>query len=239
MFSPLSLRTMTSIVALGSVCVFIPSPAWCQKRSVNPGINKSFQDPNVSQFVERFEREGREVYDKRGEIVRAVGIKPGMAVADVGAGTGLFTRLFAERTGKDGRVYAVDIARKFVDHVEDSCREAKLNHVVGVVCKADSVELPPASVDLVFICDTYHHFEFPGKTMRSIRQALRPDGELVLIDFKRIKGESSDWILNHVRADQQTFVKEVLDAGFRQVEEKSLLKDNYFVRFKRADAASN
>ncbi len=232
-----SLRLPAAFLAV--LLASFASSAWGQKQSVNPGINKSFQNPQVNEFVERFEREGREVYDKKAEIVEATGVKPGMAVADVGAGTGLFSRLFAARVGKEGRVYAVDIAQNFVDHVEESCRQENLNNVVGVVCKPDDVALPPNSVDLVFICDTYHHFEFPEKTMRSIQSALRPGGELVLIDFKRIEGESSDWILNHVRAGQETFTKEVLDAGFRQVEEKSLLKDNYFVRFKKVDPSGN
>ena len=59
-----------------------------QENSVKPGINDSFQDPNASQYVERFEREGREVYDQREKIIEACEIKPGMVIADVGAGTG-------------------------------------------------------------------------------------------------------------------------------------------------------
>ena len=100
-------------------------------------------------------------------VVAACGIKEGMAIADVGAGTGLYTRLFATQTGPKGRVYAVDIARKFVDYVLKTSHQQGLNNVVGVVCKPDSAELPPDSVDLVFICDTYHHFEFPQSTMES------------------------------------------------------------------------
>ncbi|MCO6457005.1 MAG: methyltransferase domain-containing protein [Pirellulaceae bacterium] len=221
-------------VAWAGLALVPTNRGWCQEKSVNPGINNSFQDPDVSQFVERFEKEGREVYDQRQAIVAATGAKPGQAVADVGAGTGLFTRLLAEKVGPQGRVYAVDIARKFVDHVEAACREAGLGNVVGVVCQPDSADLPEASVDLVFLCDTYHHFEFPEKTMRSIHRALRPGGEVILIDFKRVEGESSDWILNHVRAGQEVFAREVVSAGFELVEEKRLLKDNYFLRFRKA-----
>ena len=66
-------------------------PLHAQQQSVKPGINKSFENPNVAEFVERFEREGRDAFDHRKQIVAALGLKPGMAVADVGAGTGLFT----------------------------------------------------------------------------------------------------------------------------------------------------
>ncbi len=114
--------------------------------------------------------------------------------------------------------------------------DQKQNNIVGVVCKPDSVELPPASVDLVFICDAYHHFEFPHKTMRSIYKALKPGGQAVLIDYQRIEGVSSAWLLGHVRAGQEVFVKEIEDAGFKQIDEKKgLLKESYFVRFKKAE----
>ncbi|HVX59897.1 MAG TPA: methyltransferase domain-containing protein [Pirellulales bacterium] len=205
-----------------------------QEKSVNPGINKSFEDPDLPEFIGRFEKEGRDAFDHREEIVAALGLKPGMAVADVGAGTGLFTRLFAPLVGDRGKVYAVDISDKFAGHIKQVAREQKLTNIVGVVCKPDSVELPPQSVDLAFICDAYHHFEFPTKTMRSIHKALKPKGQVVLIDFRRIKGVSRDWILGHVRAGQEVFSQEIIDAGFKQIDEKEdLLKESYFVRFEK------
>jgi ubiquinone/menaquinone biosynthesis C-methylase UbiE len=157
-----------------------------------------------------------------------------MEIADVGAGTGLFTRLFAPAVGPEGRVFAVDIAEKFVKHVEDTARAASLTNVVGVVCRPDSVNLPSESIDLAYICDTYHHFEFPHKTMQSIHRALRPGGQVVLIDFRRIEGQSSDWILGHVRAGQEVFTSEIVAAGFRQIEEQpDLLDESYFIRFEK------
>lgn len=207
-----------------------------QETSVKPGINDSFQNPDVEQFVGRFEREGRDAFDHRADIVAACGIENGMDVADVGAGTGLFTRLFAPLVGEGGRVYAVDISERFVKHVGMTAVDAGFDNVVGVVCTQESVRLPESSVDLVFICDTYHHFEFPQKTMASIHRALRPGGKLVLIDFRRIEGESSDWILGHVRAGQEVFTAEIEAAGFRQIEEQQdLLDESYFVRFERVE----
>ena len=205
-----------------------------QDQSVRPGINKNFENPDLEEFIGRFEKDGRDAYDHRDAILEACRLKPGMDVADVGAGTGLFTRLFAPMVAPEGEVYAIDISEKFVHHVEQTAREQKLNNVIGVVCKADSVELPPDSVDLVFICDTYHHFEFPHKTMQSIHRALRPGGQVVLIDFRRIEGQSSDWILGHVRAGQAVFTSEIVAAGFRQIEEQpDLLDESYFIRFEK------
>ena len=207
---------------------------FAQDKSVNPGINKSFKNPDVEQFIGRFENEGRDAFDHRTEIVKAIGLKPGMTVADIGAGTGLFTRLFGKQVGPKGSIFAVDIAEKFVKHVEQTSLKAGLKNVIGVVCKTDSVNLPPASIDLAFICDTYHHFEFPTKTMRSIHKALKPEGQVILIDFHRIEGVSREWTLGHVRAGQEVFTKEITSAGFRQTEEKkALLDESYFVRFEK------
>src|SRR5690606_15745923 len=94
-----------------------------REASINPGINTSFVDPDPSTYVERFEREGREVYDNRDKIVAACGIESGMTVADIGCGTGLFTRLLAKQTGQEGVVFAVDISKNFVQHVERTTRE--------------------------------------------------------------------------------------------------------------------
>jgi intracellular sulfur oxidation DsrE/DsrF family protein/SAM-dependent methyltransferase len=131
-------------------------------------------------------------------------------------------------------VIAVDISRRFLDHIEKSSRESGLRNVDTVLCTAESTELPAESVDLAFICDTYHHFEFPLKTMASLHRALKPGGRVVLIDFRRIEGQSSDFVLGHVRAGQAVFEAEVERSGFRKVrEEPDLLKENYFLVFEK------
>lgn len=207
-----------------------------QDKSVRPGINKPFEDPDVKDFIGKFEIESREVYTKRKEIVAACKLKPGMTIADVGAGTGLFTRLFAAEVGEKGKVYAVDIAPKFIEHIKQTCDKAGIKNVQGVVCKQDSVELPENSLEFVFICDTYHHFEFPFRTMASIHRALRPGGQLVVVDFQRIPGKSREWVLNHVRAGEKTVVGEIVSSGFKKIGEEKILNENYLVRFERVEA---
>jgi len=206
-----------------------------QEKSVKPGINDQFKDPDVKTFIERFEGESREIFTQRKQIVEACGLKPGMAVADIGAGTGLFTRMFGKEVGPSGKVYAVDIAKKFIDHVVETSKKEKLENVVGVVCTPTSAELPANSIDLAFVCDTYHHFEFPQRTLASIHKALKPGGQLIVIDFIRIEGKSREWIMNHVRAGQEVFTAEIKQAGFKQVDEKKFLKENYFVRFEKVE----
>jgi ubiquinone/menaquinone biosynthesis C-methylase UbiE len=207
-----------------------------QEKSVRPGINAPFRDPEVKvdEWVKRFEGESREVYERRNAIIAGLKLKPGMTVADVGAGTGLFTRLFADKVTKTGTVYAVDISPKLLDYVRTSAEKFELPQVKTVLGKDTSAELPQGSVDLVFICDTYHHFEFPEKMMKSIHQALKPGGRVVIIDFVREPGKSSDWVLEHVRAGQKIVEQEVTACGFRKVEEvEDVLKENYFVIFEK------
>lgn len=228
-------RCVKFAVVLAVIAIIVPVLG-AQEKSVRPGINDSFRDPNVKDFVGRFEIESREVFAHRQAILAACEIKPGQTVADIGAGTGLFTRLFAGAVGKTGRVIAVDISQKFLDHIASTSRESDLKNIDTVLCKPDSTELPPASIDVAFICDTYHHFEFPMKTLASLHRALKPGGKVILIDFRREEGKSSEWTLSHVRAGQEVFEREVTDSGLRKVREnRELLKDNYFVVFEKSN----
>lgn len=231
---------MTRTIYILAFVIWVIAPplgVWSQEMNVNPGINDSFRDPDVAEFIGRFEVESRELFARRREIVAACQIKSGQTVADIGAGTGLFTRLFSEAVGKNGRVIAVDISQKFLDHIKATSREAGQKHVDTQLATADSTGLPPKSVDIAFICDTYHHFEFPLKTMASLQRALKPGGRVILVDFRRIPGTSSDWVLNHVRAGQEVFEAEIIKSGFEKVsEEPDLLRENYFVVFQENKA---
>jgi predicted methyltransferase len=210
------------------------SPVYAQAQSVDPGINAPFRHPDFETWVARFERPGREVYDQREAITNAAGVKSGMAVADIGAGTGLYTLLFAQRVGAAGRVYAVDISQVFVDNILRRARAKGFNNVAGVVDTATDVKLAPNSIDLAFVCDTYHHFEYPQKTLASIHRALRKGGALVIVDYRRKVGVSSSWVLGHVRAGKAEVIREIEAAGFRLAADRDqLLKENYFLRFTR------
>lgn len=226
---------MIRLFLLSTVLFYAMSTASvAQEKSVRPGINDSFRDANLSEYIEKFEIESREVFSKRAEIVAACKIDKGASVADVGAGTGIFTRQFSDAVGKEGHVFAVDITQKFLDHIDKTNRETGRNNVQTILCTPEETKLVPCTVDVAFICDTYHHFEFPIKTMTSLYAALKPGGRVFVIDFKRIEGESTDWTMKHVRAGQDVFEAEILLCGFKKVGEHSkLLKENYFVEFEK------
>ncbi|MGD8842497.1 MAG: methyltransferase domain-containing protein [Gammaproteobacteria bacterium] len=224
---PLSTRCVKFCLAL----VLALNVAQARDTQLWPDINLPFVAPDFEQWVARFESPGREIYARRLQIVAASGVTAGMTVADIGAGTGLFTRLFSERVGAAGKVYALDISKVFVDNIVRISRELGQDNVEGIVNAPDDVGLPPRSLDLAFICDTYHHFEDPATIMQSIQRALKPDGRLIVIDFRKVPGVSTPWLMQHVRAGEQEVVREIEAAGFRLIEDNDLLATNYFLRF--------
>jgi SAM-dependent methyltransferase len=205
--------------------------------AVPPELNERFlaEDLDVGEFVGIFEGESREVAVHREAIAATLGLRAGQAVADVGAGTGLFLEPLARAVGPGGTVYAVDIAPGFVEHMRERAAAAGLAQVRPVLCTERSVELPDASVDAVFVCDTYHHFGWPADTLASIRRALRPDGLLVIVDFERDPATSRPWVLDHVRLGADGVVREVQAAGFRLLDRPTpeSLEETYVLRFRR------
>ena len=205
--------------------------------SVKPGINNRFVNPNldVDSYVKRFEIESREVFVQRERILAACGIEKGDTVADVGAGTGLFTRMFSVAVGNEGWVYAVDISPRFIEHINAEATKHELQNITGVLCAENSINLPSNSADVVFVCDTYHHFEYPRSTSESIHRALRPGGELFVIDFERIEGVTRPWLMEHVRAGKDVVIAELESYGFELLEELEIegLTENYALRFRR------
>lgn len=240
----LYVRRVVIVLAVSTTTIILAvTGGWTQTSgqatTTDPKINEPFKNPDLKAFIKKFESDDREVYAKRKEIVAALELTPGMAVADVGAGTGLFTRLFADTVGPSGKVYAVDIAPRFVKHIAADAAKRGQRQVVTVVGSQDSTNLARDSVDLVFLCDVYHHLETPERNLASIRRALREGGSLVVIDFDRVEGKSTEFILKHVRASQGVFRKEIEAAGFKQVPVTKLpsLTETFFLRFEKTTSA--
>lgn len=202
----------------------------------DPELNDAYRDPkDLRANIRRFEHEGREVRDRKPAILRDLSLQPGMVVVDLGAGTGLYTLDLARAVGPEGRVYAVDIIPHFLAHIGRRAAAAGLQNITLVDAANTATDLPPASVDLVFMCDVYHHLERPTEVLADIRRILRPGGELVLIDLERVPGKSPRWIFDHVRADKSTTLRELLAAGFVLSSDRSAaldLRDNYLLHLR-------
>lgn len=222
--------------ALAQTEVLSEAPSETQA-SIPADLNKAFLDPDLKaeEWAQRFEVESREIFASRKEIVAALKLQAGSRIADVGSGTGLFVQPFSTAATNTGRVFALDISPRLIEHIKQRVEKEGLRNVDVVLSKEDSIGLPHDSVDMVFLCDTYHHFEYHEKMLRSIRQALRRGGELVVIDFHRIEGVSREWALEHVRAGEERVRAEIEKAHFQFIEEVEIpgLKENYFLRFKK------
>ncbi len=204
---------------------------WGQETDATAEIREPLADADVDSYIKRFERDGREVFDKRHKIVEACLLKEGMAVADIGAGTGFMTRLFSKAVGNTGTVWAVDTSEEFIEHIQESARNEGLSNIRGLVCARDDTRLPPGSIDLTFICDTYHHFESPARTMASLYRALRKGGRLIVIDDDIREGQTDGLPPDSVRADTGTVIREIQRAGFGMVGDANFLDGKYLLRF--------
>ena len=198
-------------------------------------INPIEEGANVDLWLERLEVGSRELYSAREAVAEAVGLSDGDAVADVGAGTGLYTLLFAEAVGASGRVYAEDIEPLFLDLVNRRAVDLGFDNVTAVLGREDSVTLPSNSMDVVFIADTYHYFDDREAVMRSIFDALKPGGALILVEFDIEAGETKPDYKSHVRFGKAGVISEVEFIGFEFSDEPTVegLEENYFLRFKK------
>jgi ubiquinone/menaquinone biosynthesis C-methylase UbiE len=212
----------------------VPTPSL----HVEPGaetpaeINARYAERDVGRWQRILGAETREVVARRTEIVEALELQAGDDVADIGAGTGAFTFELAARVGTEGRVYAVEVHPDFVAVLREMAVERRRENVQIVSADQASVGLAPASIDLAFVCDVYHHLEHPAASLAGIARALRPGGRLVVIDLSR-EASADPFIRRHVRAGPEVFRAEIEAAGFRFEREVDLLRENFFFVFRR------
>ncbi|MFT5696117.1 MAG: putative methyltransferase [Myxococcota bacterium] len=226
-----------AFLLLGSVFLLSAGSSHAQQGSVKPGINDKFlaDELDVDEWTGKFEGESREIYTHRNEIVAALKLEKKQRVVDVGAGTGFFSELLAEAVGESGQVWALEISPKFAGHLRERFEKAGLSQVEVLENTDRSTGLAESSTNAVFICDVYHHFEYPEAMLANLKFVMGPGAELFIVDFERVEGESKDWVFDHVRAGKEVFRAEIEAAGFIFKEEIEIegLKDNYVLRFRR------
>ena len=174
-----------------------------------------------------FENAEREKNLQINRVMDILDIKEGSGVADIGAGSGWFTVRAAQRVGAGGTVYAVEINRDFVKHIEERAAKEKFTNIRGVLGKEDDPLLPAESVDAVLILKTYHEIAQPIRVLTRLRAALRPGARLGIIDRN---GSGDDHGLN-----RESVIKEAGRAGFSLVEEHDFVKPDgmdYFLVFR-------
>lgn len=133
-------------------------------------------------WLVRPEREAEEAPD---QALDAIGIPKGVTVADIGAGVGYFTWRLAARVGPGGKVYAVDVQPGMLQQLRQNMAERKLTNYEAVLGAQDDPRLPPGAMDLALLVDVYHEFSQPRKMLQKIRASLKPDGRMVLLEYRK------------------------------------------------------
>jgi len=158
------------------------------------------------------------------EIVRKLALKPGQTVADIGSGSGLFTRLMAQAVQPDGHAYAVDIDPDLLRYVQQTAKAAGILNITTVLAPEDTPGLRSASVDLALICDALHHIEKRPEYLANLRACIKPGGRIAIIDF------TDGWPPGH---ESMMFTLEDLDrwtasAGYKRIAEFDTVPGNFF-----------
>ncbi|MGD1102664.1 MAG: methyltransferase domain-containing protein [Terriglobia bacterium] len=184
-----------------------------------------------SDYIHHLEDPQRAEWQKPEEVVAKLGLKPGDKVADLGAGSGYFTMLFAKAVGPKGKVYAVDILPEMLDYIRQRAQGDDIKNIQIVQALPHDPKLPPASVDMIFICDTLHHISERPTYYPLLAKALRPGGRLVNVDFYKKPlpvGPSPA-----MKIDKQEMIEEVKAVGFHVVQDFDFLPYQYFLIFQR------
>jgi len=223
-------RNLTILALL--LAVSLGSVSWAQEASVAPTINQNFKSDalDVEGWATRFSGESREAFHARNDVVKAMALKPGEMIADVGAGTGIYTRLFAQAVGPTGTVTATDLAPKFLSYIAANAAKDGLKNVRTLQAGDRTSNLPPSSVDVIFHSDVYHHFEYPMIMNADLRRALKPGGRLYVLEMEKEGGNTA-----HVRAPKDAVIAEIEKSGFTLVEQVKVpgLKENYLLHFRK------
>lgn len=204
--------------------------------SANPGINDRFATPEGrAASIEVFEGSERAAFQKPEQIVEVLNLKPGDAVADVGAGSGYMTLALSKAVGSKGKVYAEDITAGFLDEVRAKVEKAKLDNVEVVLGTTTDAKLPGACCDVIVVLDTYHHFEWPEPMLASMKKALKPKGRLVIIEFHRRSNPMFEKLKldyqEHIPLDDGQVVAQIEKLGWTRLDKQDFPPYQYVATF--------
>ena len=198
------------------------------------GIGKFYFGREIAQVMGHrgagwLERSSREAEEAPSKLMEALKLRPGMAVADIGAGSGYFTRRIARRIGADGIVYAVDIQPEMLKILKANMESRGLTNYRLVQGTEKDPKLAEGSVDLAILVDVYHEFAFPHEMMTAIRRALKPGGRVVLVEYR---GEDK-WVpIKPLHKMTQSQVrKEAAAQGFKWIKTLDVLPRQHILIF--------
>jgi ubiquinone/menaquinone biosynthesis C-methylase UbiE len=180
-------------------------------------------------YIKALEDPKRDAYQKPHDVMEALGLKAGEVVADIGAGSGYFTFRIAQHVGPGGRVYAVDVNKDMIAHVEKRMRELNVANVTPILAPPDDPQLPQP-VDRFLIVDVWHHIEDQPGYLAAMKKRLKPGGQVVMIDFH--KRELPVGPPTAMKIAREDLLKQMQANGFELAQEHTFLPYQYFLVFK-------
>jgi arsenite methyltransferase len=180
-------------------------------------------------YIAFLEDPQRDAYQKPQEVVAALDLKEGEVIADIGAGSGYFSLRFAHHVGERGRVYAVDINPDMIRYLNRRIRDLNLRNVVTILAEPDDPLLPDASIDLFFLCDTWHHIERQTDYLALMKRMLRQGGSVAMVDFQKRPLPIGPPI--EMKIAREDLLRQMESNGFRLVREHTFLPYQYFLVF--------
>ncbi len=186
---------------------------------------------STQEYIRALEDPGRDEWQKPDEVIEKLALRPGQAVADLGAGSGYFTARLARAVGPSGKVYAIDIEPQMLEYISARAKREGLENIQMLLAEGHDPKLPPASVDMVFICNTLHHISDRATYYPLLVQALKPGGRLVNIDFEKRRMPLGPPM--EMRIAKQAMTEEARQAGFHLTDDLVFLKYQYFLVFER------
>jgi SAM-dependent methyltransferase len=183
-----SLAVLITVSDLPAQDVASPTPLYTTGKASPDGLGKFYYGREIAHFMTHegaawLERPEREKEERPDLLVKALQLRQGQIVADIGCGTGYFTWRLAQAVGERGVVYGVEIQPEMLQLLDTRMRERRVLNVVGVLGTPQSPNLPER-VDLVLLVDVYHEMSHPAEMMEAICQQLRPGGRLVIVEYR-------------------------------------------------------
>ena len=180
------------------------------------GINKWYMGRQIAQVMSHYgidwlERPEREKEENTSLLLKNLAVKPGMLIADIGAGSGYHSALLSKMVG-GGKVFAVDVEPEMIAYLNERIKQEKLSRIVPVLSTEQKLPLPENTIDMMLLVDVYHEFSYPYEMTLSMRAALKPGGKLVLVEF-RSEDQNVPIKSIHKMSEAQA-IKELKAAGF-------------------------
>lgn len=221
------------LLAMGVWVLWLGGCAPCHRGHHNHGqANRDVHGPaDVEAYIRHLESAERDAWQRPDEVIAYLQLSPSAWVADVGCGPGYFTRRLA-RAVPQGVVFAIDVEPRQLDRLNEHLTREGLANVVPVLAPPADPRLPPRLFDLVFVVDTYHHLPDRVRYLERLRDALRPGGRIVIVDYHKRElpvGPPPDHKL-----DREVVLEEASRAGLVLIDEPTFLPYQYFLVFQRS-----